>query len=115
MHELGVVFHIIKKVDKIASENNVKSVLSLTLEIGEVSMIVPTYFKDCFDWAKVNRSKFMHECNLNIIEIKAKTLCTSCNKEYETVRYGRICPYCNSEKTYLVCGNEVLIKEIEVN
>ena len=36
MHELGVVFHIIKKVDKIASENKVEHVNSVTLEIGEV-------------------------------------------------------------------------------
>ncbi len=115
MHELGVVFHIIKKVDKIALENNVKSVKSLTLEIGEVSMIVPTYFVDCFNWAKVNRSTYMHDCKLIINEIKAFTKCTSCNKEYETVKYGRICPYCNSNKTFLVCGNEVLIKKIEVN
>ncbi len=114
MHELGVVFHIIKKVDKIAEENNAKSVTSLTLEIGEVSMIVPTYFEDCFNWAKVNRSKYMHTCKLNIVNIKAITKCTCCNKEYDTVTYGRICPFCGSEKTYLVCGNEVLIKEIEV-
>lgn len=114
MHELGVVFHILKKVDKIACENNVKEVTSLTLEIGEVSMIVPTYFVDCFNWAKVNRSTYAKNCNLIINQIKAVTKCNDCKKEYETVKYGRICPYCNSEHTYLVTGNEVMIKEIEV-
>ncbi|MDY3096003.1 MAG: hydrogenase maturation nickel metallochaperone HypA, partial [Eubacteriales bacterium] len=35
-------------------------------------------------------------------------------KEYETVKYGKICPYCKSERTYLLRGNEVMIREIVV-
>ena len=31
-----------------------------------------------------------------------------------TVRYGKICPHCGSENTWLLRGNEVEIKEIEV-
>jgi hydrogenase nickel incorporation protein HypA/HybF len=41
------------------------------------------------------------------------TFCEDCRQEYETVKYGRICPYCRSEYTYLVQGNECTIKEIE--
>ena len=36
MHELGIVFHIIKKVEEVAAENSVSAVNSVTLEIGEV-------------------------------------------------------------------------------
>ncbi len=31
------------------------------------------------------------------------------------VEKGEICPYCGSENTYLLRGNEFLIKEIEVS
>ena len=48
MHELGVVFHIVDEVEKVAKENNVKHIFKVTLEIGEVSTIVPDYFRDCF-------------------------------------------------------------------
>ena len=34
------------------------------------------------------------------------------NYEYETVTYGKICPNCGSEHTYLLKGNEFMIKEI---
>ncbi len=114
MHELGVVFHIIKKVDKVAEENNVEHVNSVTLEIGEVSMIVPSYFEDCWKWAVDNRSQRMKGCKLIINTIHAITRCEDCNKEYDTVAHGKTCPYCGSGNTYLVTGNEVMIKEIEV-
>lgn len=113
MHELGIVFHIIDEVKKIAQSNNVSHVLSVTLEIGEVSTIIPSYLTDCWVWA-CKREEIMKDCKLKVEMIKAYTICTNCNKTYETVKYGKICPYCNSDKTYLIKGNEKTIKEIEV-
>ena len=52
MHELGIVLHVIDQVEELARENNVSKVTRLTLEVGEVSSIVPSYFSDCFEWAK---------------------------------------------------------------
>ena len=42
----------------------------------------------------------------------AITFCEDCGKTYGTVEYGKICPYCGSQRTYLQQGNEFLIKEI---
>lgn len=114
MHELGVVFHIIKQVDKVAKDNNAHIVKSVTLQIGEVSMIVPHYFEDCWKWAVDNRSEYMHGCKLIIETIPAVTFCQDCENEYETIKFGKICPFCNSNNTYLKQGNELIIKEIEV-
>ena len=46
MHELGLVNYVVKQVSKIAEENNVKKVGSVTLEFGEVSGIVTSYLYD---------------------------------------------------------------------
>ena len=35
MHELGVVFYVVKDVKKVAKENHVEKVSAVTLEIGE--------------------------------------------------------------------------------
>ena len=48
------------------------------------------------------------------ISMKRFLMCEDCKKEYPTVEYGKTCPYCGSEHTYLIRGNEVLIKEIAV-
>lgn len=113
MHELGVAFHIIKEIDKIAAEKNVKRVKSVTLEIGEVSSVIPVYLQDVWKWATENRSQYMKGCELKIIRVKAISYCEDCQKTYDTMK-GKKCPYCGSEKTYLVTGNETMIKDIEV-
>ena len=113
MHELGVVFHCIKQVNEIAKENNVKRVNSVTIEIGEVSTVIPYYFEDCWNWA-VKKETVLKDAKLYIEKIEAVTYCENCNKEYPTVAHGKICPFCGSEKTYLLTGNEITIKQIEV-
>ena len=113
MHELGVVFHIINEVEKVASENNVTKVNKITLEVGEVSTIVIDYFKECFDWAKA-KSEYLKECELNLIVLQALSYCEDCQNSYSTTKYGKICPNCQSKHTYLITGDQVSIKDIEV-
>ena len=112
MHELGIVFHVIKQVEEVAEQNKVEKVVELTLEVGEVSTVVPSYFKDCYDWA-IKRSKYMKECKLNLIVVKAISFCKTCQKTYDTIK-GKICPHCGSEDTYLVSGDKVMIKDVKV-
>ena len=57
----------------------------------------------------------MNGCKLEIETISAITFCEDCQKTYDTVPQGKICPYCGSERTYLVQGNEHQIKEIEIS
>ena len=114
MHELGIVFHIIKQVDEVAEQNHVKEVKKVTLEIGEVSGVIPKYLDDCWKWAVEHRSTYMKGCALEIISLKAKSYCEDCGEMFDTVENGKICPKCKKQNTYLVTGNEVSIKDIEV-
>ena len=41
MHELGIVFYIIRDVKQAAEENGVEHVSTVVMNIGEVSTIVP--------------------------------------------------------------------------
>ena len=113
MHELGVVFHCIKEVNQIAAENNVKRVRAVTVQLGEVSTVVPELFEDCWNWA-VKREEALRDCKLILEPIAAVTHCEACGKDYATVRYGKTCPHCGSERTFLLTGNELIIKQIEV-
>ena len=93
MHELGTVFYVIKEVEKLCDENDLTKVGSVTLQIGEVSG--------------------MKEAELKVEKLEAVTFCEDCKQTYPTVKYAKVCPYCQSENTYLVTGNEYIIKEIE--
>lgn len=112
MHELGVTFHIIKSINDIAKEQNLTKVSRVTLQIGEVNMVVPSQLIDCWNWA-VKKETVLKDCPLEVETIKAITLCEDCGCEYSTVIHAKICPNCGSNHTYLKVGNEFIIKEIE--
>ena len=114
MHELGVVFHIADSVEKTAKENGASHVRRVALEIGEVSTVITDYLIDVWNW-NCKKSAMFKDCLLTVETIPAVTFCTDCEKNYGTLEHGKICPYCGSENTYLVTGNELIIKEIEVD
>lgn len=112
MHELGIVFHIIDSLEQVGKENQLNTVAKVTLEIGEVSGVIDSYLKDCWRWA-ADKSDLLRGSELFVEQIPAVTICEDCGKTYETVQYGKTCPFCKSANTYLVAGNECNIKEIE--
>ncbi len=112
MHELGVVKHVMKTIRDVADENKVIRVGSVTLQIGEVSGIVNEQLVDCWNWFR-EKDEILKGAELKIEVMPAVTFCENCKKEYETVKHGKICPYCGSPNTFLVTGNQFEIKEIE--
>ena len=112
MHELGVVFHVIKMVEEVVAENDLTQVDSVTLELGEVSTVIESYLQDVWKWAVKNRSEHMQEASLIVEIIPAITFCEDCKQEYGTVEHGKTCPHCGSGNTYLLQGNEFTITEI---
>ncbi len=112
MHELGIVFYIIDDAKKAAADNGLMSVRSVTLELGEVSGVVPEILGDAWTWA-CKREPMMEGCELVVEDIPAVTHCEACGADYGTVEHGRTCPVCGSEQTYLLRGREVMIKQIE--
>ena len=112
MHELGIIVHITKTLGELAVGNKLTNIASVTLEIGEVSGIVPDYLTDCWQYYR-KRDELIKDSELKIELLPATTYCEDCEKTYPTVKYGRECPYCHGPHTYLLEGNECNIKEIE--
>ena len=112
MHELGTIYYVIDTVEKLMVENDLKEVASITLEVGEVSGIIPDYLRDFWLYARKKTEHFQNT-ELKIEDLKAVTYCQDCGQTYPTMQYAKICPYCKSDNTFLVTGNEYNIKEIE--
>ena len=112
MHELGTIYYVIDTVEQLMVENQLTKVASITLEVGEVSGIVPSFLQDFWEYAR-KKTEHFQETELKIEELKAVTYCQDCSKTYPTMVYKKICPYCGSGNTFLVTGNEYNIKEIE--
>lgn len=112
MHEMGIIIHLAGTLEETAREEGLTRISRVTLEVGEVSGIITDYFEDCWNYFK-KRHPVLEDSRLEILTIPAVTYCSACGRKYETVKYGRECPYCKSGETWLVRGNECMIKEIE--
>lgn len=112
MHEMGIVIHLAKTLDELAEEHSITRIGSVTLSVGEVSGIVEDLFIDAWNYFR-KKHPVLHEAELKIEQIPAVTHCDGCGEDYETVPHGKICPHCGSKETWLVQGNECIIKEIE--
>jgi hydrogenase nickel incorporation protein HypA/HybF len=112
MHEMGIVTHVARTLDDMAPEHHITRYGSVTLQVGEVSGIVTDLFEDCWNYFRV-KHPLLKDCRMKIEITPAVTFCGDCEKTYETVRYGRECPYCHSGNTWLITGNECVIKEVE--
>ena len=111
MHEMGIILHLAKMLDETAEEQKLKRISAVTLQIGEVSGIMTDLFTDCWQYFR-KKHPLLLDCELVLETIPAVTWCDSCKNTYETVKYGRECPYCHSGETWLLRGNECIIKEI---
>ncbi len=112
MHEMGIVLHLARTLEDTAAGQNIVKIGSVTLQVGEVSGIMTDYFCDCWDYFSA-RHPVLAGSKLVLETIKAVTHCDGCGKNYETVKHGRQCPHCGSYETWLITGNECIIKEIE--
>ena len=77
MHELSIVTYVIEQVEKIAKENELTDIQSVTLEFGEVSGIVPEYLSDCWQWY-AKKTPLIEHAEFKYEIIPAITWCDDC-------------------------------------
>jgi hydrogenase nickel incorporation protein HypA/HybF len=111
LHELGIVFHVVKTVTGIAEKNNLTKVDTIVLQIGELSTIVPKYIESCFP-AAIDGT-FMQETKLKIEILPGNVRCKNCGHVFNLIENkGYQCPECETEGGELISGKEFQIKEI---
>jgi len=110
MHELGIVYEVIKIVDSFVIENRLTKVDKIVLEIGQLSQAIPRFIEECYP-AAVSETDY-EETKLEIIMLPANGRCNVCHEVYNIVEHRRVCPSCKSDDYHLISGQEFSIKEI---
>jgi hydrogenase nickel incorporation protein HypA/HybF len=73
MHELGIVYEIVKIVDEVVKENDIQKVEKIILEVGQLSMAIPRFLEECYP-AAVDGTDY-EETALEIEILTAKAQC----------------------------------------
>ena len=73
MHELGVLKYALKTVQNVAQQNNIEKVKFITLDVGEESSYVPSFFEKLYPIA-VEGNNFFKDTKLIIDIVPGKNL-----------------------------------------
>ncbi len=110
MHELGVVFEVVRTVENFAQRNALTKIDKIVLQIGELSSMIPRYIESCYP-AAVDGT-ILEDTKLEIEILPGNVMCKKCNKVYNLIQNKDACPYCKENHWELLSGKEFMIKEI---
>ncbi len=110
MHELGLTDALLRTIKDIVRKEELTHVDSVTLEIGELSGVVPAYMTDC--WAAVIDGTEFADTKLVIEPIPGIASCMDCDGEFRIDVNSFRCPFCGSHKLTPVSGRDMTLKEI---
>ena len=114
MHELPVINNILKVVLKHAGDNNVKKVVAVHLQVGELSDLEDKWMQQYFD--HLAKGGIAEGAKLKIERTPVVMKCSDCGHSYVAdIKKDKklMCPECKSEKNTLVSGREYFIKNLE--
>lgn len=109
MHELGIAENIVAIAVEYAQGLPVKQV---TLEIGQLSAVMPDAIRFCFDVCC--QGTVLERAILEIIEVPGLGRCRHCETEISLTQPFGICDRCGSVELEIIQGQELKIKEMEV-
>lgn len=110
MHELSIAEQLIDSVIASAVSNGAERVTEVTLEVGEMTLVVNSALEMAFE--AVSRETLAEGAKLVINEKKIKVKCLSCNNEFTAEIGNYLCPKCNLAEGKVIEGNDILITSI---
>jgi len=108
MHELAITQSI---VDAISERIDGARVTTVHLQIGKLSGVVPDAVRFCFD--VVAQGTTLDGATLDIAEPTGEAHCRTCGLMFPTSDPILLCA-CGSADVELRCGDELLIKSVEL-
>ena len=109
MHEMSITQGIIDICENHAGG---RRVLSIDVEIGELSSVVPEAVLFCFE--ACSQGTLLEGARININRPPGKGRCMDCGAETElTAIYGE-CKSCGGYRVAIVSGEEMRVREIEI-
>ena len=112
MHEMSLCEGVLTVLEDSAKQQGFKKVKKVWLEIGVLSGV--EHEAMMFSYDVVVKGSVADGSSLEIIELPAQAWCMQCMNEVEVTGRGEPCPSCDSYQLQISSGDELRIKELEV-
>jgi hydrogenase nickel incorporation protein HypA/HybF len=109
MHEMSITQGIIDICEQHAQG---RRVLSVDVEIGELSSVVPDAVEFCFE--ACSQGTLLEGARIKIIRIPGRGKCLECQCETALTALFEACQACGGYQIRVVSGEEMRVKEIEI-
>ncbi|MBY4677392.1 hydrogenase maturation nickel metallochaperone HypA [Marinobacterium arenosum] len=113
MHEMSIAEGIVQLLEQQAVEQQYRRVRTVWLEIGPLAAVETEALRFCFE--AVTRDSLAEGARLEIIELPASGWCLGCASQIEIRQRYDSCPACGSYQVQVTSGEELRIKELEVD
>ena len=112
MHEMALCEVIVDIVEQEARKGAFSRVKTVWLEIGTLSHVAPDALHFCFE--AVTANTIARGAALEIIEQRGTAWCLSCSRSVEISQRYDPCPACGSHQLQVTGGEDMRVKELEV-
>ena len=112
MHEMSLAESVLQIIEDTARAEGYARVKAVWLEIGQLASVEKEAMRFCFE--VVTRDSIAQDARLEIIETAGQAWCMECSCTVAvTARYDS-CPQCGGVQIEVTGGEEMRVKELEV-
>lgn len=112
MHEMSLAEGVIQLIEDSARQNAFTRVKTVWLEIGKLSGVEAEAMRFCFD--AVARGGIAEGAALEIVETSGTGHCLDCGQSMAVTERFQPCPHCGGFAVSTSGGDEMRVKELEV-
>lgn len=112
MHEMSLAEGVLQIIENAARSQDFNRVKTVWVEIGGLSCVEPEALRFAFE--AVTGGSVAHGARLEILEIPGRGVCLECSAEVEIAARHEGCPACGSYKLRVTGGDDMRVRELEV-
>ena len=111
MHEIGTLYKVVETAESYAEQNRATQVLSITLDVGELSGMLPYFFESYYPIV-IQNHPLLHGSKLILQTTPGIGHCNACGENYNVAKHEGECPCCGSRDKRILTGRSLFIKDI---
>ena len=112
MHEMSLCESILQVLEQQATAQQYSKVKTVWLEIGALAGVEIEALRFSFD--VVVQGSLADHARLEVIEVPGQAWCMPCGRNVVVQQLYDLCPYCGSHQLQVNGGDQMRIKELEV-
>lgn len=112
MHELSLCEGVLQVMEEQAARQDFRRVTAVWLEVGALAGVELEALR--FGFEVVTRGSLAEDARLEILELPGRAWCMVCSAPVDVRARFDACPACGSHQLQVTGGEELRIKELEV-